>query len=289
MFGECHAHVIMNGLNYKNAVGLHLDGVKEEVIRICLAEYQKRKITFIRDGGDSLGVSERAKEIAPEYDIDYRSPVFAIHKINHYGGIVGKGYSNMQEYHQLVLEARNRGADFIKIMTTGIMDFAREGMITGEPLKREEVKELVHIAHEEGMAVMSHTNGIYGIQAAVEAGVDSLEHGNFMDEYTIKMLSQSQTVWVPTVVTVRNLLGCGRFSDETIQAIWETAARNISIAYHHGAKVALGSDAGAYQVMHGQGIFDEHQAFTDILGDSDEVRLWLENGEMEIRRRFCRT
>ena len=39
---------------------------------------------------------------------------------------------------------------------------------------------MVHIAHEEGFAVMSHTNGCYGVQAAVEAGVDSIEHGNYM-------------------------------------------------------------------------------------------------------------
>ena len=68
-----------------------------------------------------------------------------------------------------------------------------------------EVKEMVHIAHEEGFAVMSHTNGIYGTRAAIEAGVDSLEHGNYMDEETIAMLADSITVWVPTLVTVRNL------------------------------------------------------------------------------------
>ena len=48
---------------------------------------------------------------------------------------------------------------------------------------------MVHIAHEEGMAVMSHTNGIYGVQAAVEAGVDSVELGNYIDPETIRVLA----------------------------------------------------------------------------------------------------
>ena len=45
---------------------------------------------------------------------------------------------------------------------------------------------------------MSHTNGAYGTRAAIEAGVDSLEHGNYMDEETLSMLADSDTVWVPT-------------------------------------------------------------------------------------------
>ena len=66
----------------------------------------------------------------------------------------------MEEYHGLVLEAKNQGADFIKIMTTGLLDFYNHGKVTGTPLEEAEVKEMVHIAHEEGMAVMSHTNGV---------------------------------------------------------------------------------------------------------------------------------
>lgn len=58
-------------------------------------------------------------------------------------------------------------------------------------------ERMVHIAHEEGFAVMSHTNGCYGVQAAVEAGVDSIEHGNYMDDETISMLADSESVWVP--------------------------------------------------------------------------------------------
>jgi imidazolonepropionase-like amidohydrolase len=287
MFGECHAHIIMDGVNYKKAVGIHAEGVREDAIRSHFEEYRKRGITFVRDGGDSYGVSGRAKMLAGEYGIDYRSPIFAIHKQGRYGGIVGRAFADMQEYHKLVLEARSQGADFIKIMTTGIMDFARDGAITGEHLAESEVKEMVHIAHEEGFAVMSHTNGADPVRIALEAGVDSLEHGNFMDEDAIRMLSQSHTVWVPTVVTVKNLKGCGRFPEDSIQKIWERASQNLILAYRYGAKVALGSDAGAYRVFHGQGLVDEFQAFREVLGEEREVMEWLKNGEAEIRSRFC--
>ena len=288
MFGECHAHIIMDGVNYRHAVDLHRNGPDDNVIREHLKIYQDRGITFVRDGGDALGVSARAKELAPEYGIDYRTPVFAIHKEGHYGSIVGKSFSTMPEFYKRVLEAKEQSADFIKIMTTGLLDFNAHGAITGTPLDAAEVKEMVHIAHEEGMAVMSHTNGTYGVQAAVEAGVDSLEHGNYMNEESLAMLSESHTVWVPTLVTVRNLLGDGRYADETLRPIIETAEENVRKAFGLGVKVAPGSDAGAYRVLHGQGIQDEMQAFVQILGNEEKAYQWLIEGEMEIRKKFCR-
>ena len=288
MFGECHAHIIMDGVNYRHAIDLHRNGPDDNVIREHLKIYQDRGITFVRDGGDALGVSARAKELAPEYGIDYRTPVFAIHKEGHYGSIVGKNFSTMPEFHKRVLEAKEQSADFIKIMTTGLLDFNAHGAITGTPLDAAEVKEMVHIAHEEGMAVMSHTNGTYGVLAAVEAGVDSLEHGNYMNEESLAMLSESHTVWVPTLVTVRNLLGDGRYADETLRPIIETAEENVRKAFGLGVKVAPGSDAGAYRVLHGQGIQDEMQAFVQILGNEEKAYQWLMEGEMEIRKKFCR-
>lgn len=288
MFGECHAHIVMDGVNYRQAIDLHRNGPDDNVIREHLKIYQDRGIIFVRDGGDALGVSARAKELAPEYGIDYRTPVFAIHKEGHYGSIVGKSFSTMLEFHKRVLEAKEQGADFIKIMTTGLLDFNAHGAITGTPLDAAEVKEMVHIAHEEGMAVMSHTNGTYGVQAAVEAGVDSLEHGNYMNEESLTMLSESHTVWVPTLVTVRNLLGDGRYADETLKPIIETAEENVRKSFGLGVKVAPGSDAGAYRVLHGQGIQDEMQAFVQILGNEEKAYQWLIEGEMEIRKKFCR-
>ena len=286
MFGECHAHVIMDGLNYKEAISIHKEHINDDAIRRHLKAYQKFGITFVRDGGDALGVSARAKELALEYGIDYRTPVFAIHKEGHYGSFVGRIFRNLREYDTLVKEAKSQGADFIKIMTTGLLDFNDHGQITGTPLERNEVREMVHIAHEEGMAVMSHTNGVYGVQAAVEAGVDSVEHGNFIDEETIRMLADSDTVWVPTLVTVRNLQGCGRYEESVLDPIVEQAAKNVRLAYRYKVKMALGSDAGAYRVFHGKGLAEEYQAFRDILGE--EVDSWLEDGEKKIQATFRR-
>lgn len=55
MFGECHAHVFMDGVNYKEAVKRHLNGVDEGVIRRHFEMYREKGIAFVRDGGDYLG------------------------------------------------------------------------------------------------------------------------------------------------------------------------------------------------------------------------------------------
>ena len=288
MFGECHAHALMNSVNYRAAVELHKEKVNESAVRKCLEAYKEAGVSFVRDGGDPYGVSELAAKLAPEYGIDYRTPIFAIHKNGHYGSIVGRSFADIKEFHQRVKEAKEAGADFIKIMTTGLLDFNNHGRVTGTPLEAKEVKEMVHIAHEEGFAVMSHTNGAYGTRAAIEAGVDSLEHGNYMDEETLSMLADSDTVWVPTLVTVRNLLGCGRYDDEVLRPIIVQAENLVRLAFAKKVKVAPGSDAGAYMVPHGRGICQEFDSFCQILGDRPEVREWLQGGECEIRERFRR-
>ena len=288
MFGECHAHIFMNGTDYRKAVQTHKVQANEASVRSALEAYRKAGVTYVREGGDPYGASLLAGRLASEYGIEYRSPVFAIHKYGHYGKIVGRGFDTLKEYHQRVLEAASEGADFIKIMTTGLLDFNDDGKVTGTPIDEAEVREMVHIAHEEGFAVMSHTNGIYGTRAAIEAGVDSLEHGNYMDAETIAMLADSNTVWVPTLVTVRNLAGCGRYEDSVLNPIIHQAEVLVRLAYQKKVKVAPGSDAGAYMVPHGKGILQEWEAFRQILGDSGEVKEWLKTGEKEIRDRFKR-
>ena len=261
MFGENHAHIFMNGINYRAAVNRHKSGVDTEVIHEHFRAYREKDVSFVRDGGDALGVSEKAREIAPQYGITYRTPIFAIHKKGHYGGIVGRPFENMKEY---------------------------ASSVTEEPLSAEEVKEMIHIAHEEGFSVMAHANGARAVREAALAGVDSIEHGNYVDEEAICAMKEHKTVWVPTITVVKNMISCGRFSDEVLEKIWETGSLNIQKGYEAGVQFALGSDAGAYLVPHGQGIENEWECFQEILGKNKEVTEMLLEGERKIQEKFVR-
>lgn len=294
MFGECHMHIIMDGRNYRQAVELHRGGVQMQNIREKFAQYQKMGISFVRDGGDALGVSAAARSIAGEYGIDYRTPLFAIHKEGHYGGIVGHSFANWKEYCALVQRVREQGGHFIKIMLSGIMNFAGDGSVSEEPLAADEVREMIHIAHESGFAVMAHVNGARTVQAAAEAGVDSVEHGNFLDEECLAAMAEAHTVWVPTYVTITNLIGNGRFDDAVLYRLRERQGNMIRKGFEAGVQIALGSDAGAFLVMHGQGVYDEYREFCRLLGTDgtqgdmtrQELDAKLLKAEEEIRKRF---
>ena len=283
MLGECHAHVIMDGKNYKEAVSLHKNGVVEAVIHECFAKYRDAKITFIRDGGDCFGVSKWAKEIAPDYGIEYLTPVFAIHKSGHYGGIVGRGFDNLKEYGQLVKEVKQADGDFIKIMVSGLIDFKGYGVLSEDGLSQDMIHEMIRIAHEEGMAVMAHCNGARTMEAAAEAGVDSIEHGAYSDEQALKVMAEHQVIWTPTVSPIGNLKGGGRFDDEITKKITDVHLKMIGEYVKMGGHIALGSDAGAWRVPHVEGLWTELQYLQKVVNESH-----LKETEKIIKKKFRR-
>lgn len=284
--------MILDAVYFREAIDQHRDGVKMDWVRRTLEEYRRRGVNYLRDGGDTYGVGLAASKIAAEYGIEYRMPVFAIHRSGRYGKIVGFPYRDMKEFRELVAEAKRRGADFIKIMVSGILDFQEVEKMSCPPLPGEEIRELVNIIHGEDMAAMLHINGREAILAAIEAGADSLEHGFYMDEECIHALAEHpQTLWVPSIAPVGNQIGSGRFPDSVLQDIVDRQKRNIRCLIQKGGRVALGSDAGAYLVYHGQAIQDEREYILDALKgvmDESAVDWMLTESERWIRERFRR-
>ena len=286
MNGDCHIHMILDGVYYRAAIDAQRERPDEALVRARLTAYRAAGVDFLRDGGDAWGVGAFAAKLAPEYGLDYRTPLFPIHRRGRYGGFIGRGYDTPEEYRKLVYAARDGGADFIKIMISGLMDFDCYGRITCAPLEAAEIQEMIRVAHGEGMAVMAHANGADCVKAALEAGVDSVEHGAYLDDAAVRMLSQSGAVWVPTLVTIGNLIGDGRFPDAVLKPLLDLQMQNVRKCARMGGKIAAGSDAGAYRVPHVRGARDERALLLRALGaDGEKV---LDAGEAEIRRRFRR-
>ena len=286
MYGDCHIHMVLDGVYYKAAIDAHRGRVRDDLIRARLADYARAGSVYLRDGGDAFGVCQRARTLAQEYGIEYRIPCFPICMKGRYGGFIGRTFQTMADYRALVAEVAAEGGDFIKIMISGLMDFDHYGVITSTPLSAHQIREMIRIAHGEGFSVMAHANGAETVLAAVEAGVDSVEHGAYMNGETLSALAESQAVWVPTLSTVGNLIGNGRYPDEVLRRILEGQLDNIGQYARLGGKIALGSDAGAYCVYHASAIGDELELLRRALGQGTEALLTA--GEAEIRRRFRR-
>ena len=275
-------HMILDGYEWKSAIARHAVQPDDAWIRQQIETYHKLGFTYLRDGGDRWGAGARAREIAKEYGITYRTPLANLCKAGHYGVFIGKKYENLREYRDLIRQQRAEGADFVKIMISGLMDFDRYGKLTEEGLPAQEIRELIHIAHEEGFAVMAHCNGARTAAAAAAAGLDSVEHGAYLDKDALQAMADMGTVWVPTLSAIGNLRGKGRFDEAAVCRILDSALENVKTFVGLGGLVAPGSDAGAWAVPHGS--LTEFDLLEMALAERTEAV--LETGTRKIREKF---
>lgn len=275
-------HMILDGYEWKGAIARHAVQPDDAWIRQQIETYHKLGFTYLRDGGDRWGAGARAREIAKEYGITYRTPLANLCKAGHYGGFIGKKYENLREYRDLIRQQRAEGADFVKIMISGLMDFDRYGKLTEEGLLAEEIRELIHIAHEEGFSVMAHCNGARTAEAAAAAGLDSVEHGAYLDKDALQAMADMGTVWVPTLSAIGNLRGKGRFDEAAVCRILDSALENVKTFAGLGGLVAPGSDAGAWAVPHGS--LTEFDLLEQALGENAQTL--LRAGTKKIQEKF---
>lgn len=280
MQADCHIHMVLDGLDWKNALARHKIAPDDGFIHAALQRYRAIGCRYLRDGGDRWGAGKRARELAADYGITYRTPLAPLCRVGCYGSFIGTTYETMKEYAQLVVRARQEGADFIKIMISGIMDFDVFGSLIKEAPPVDTVGQLVHIAHEEGMAVMAHGNGAAPVLEAARAGVDSIEHGAYLSDEALQAMAQAGTVWVPTLSTIGNLRGKGRFREEAVEKILESALENVHRFLGMGGIVAPGTDAGAWAVPHGS------DTECSLLFQASATREDLQRGITAIMEKF---
>jgi imidazolonepropionase-like amidohydrolase len=144
-----------------------------------------------------------------------------------------------------VREAAKYGADLIKITSTGgIRSQQARGL--GQHLTDEELTSIITTAHSLGLKVAAHAHGGQGVEASVRAGVDSIEHGTYLDDATAKLMAQRGTWLVPTL----GLLDGHDPAEASpaVRAKMEEArrvrGRNIRLAMQYRVRVAFGTDAG---------------------------------------------
>ena len=284
MGADCHIHMVLDGADWRSAIDSHRIQPDRELICARLKAYAEAGFTYLRDGGDKWGVGAVAREMAPVWGITYRTPLSPLICAGHYGGFIGEKYENLREYAALVRKRREQGADFIKIMISGIMDFDRFGVLSEEGLPPELIRELVHIAHAEGFSVMAHGNGARTVEAAAEAGAESVEHGAYLDGDALAAMIENGTVWCPTLSAIGNLRGTGRFDEGAVSAIYESDLENLRAFAKMGGLIAPGSDAGAWAVPHVRGGADEYAHLAYALGEKAGEHLFA--GINAVRAKF---
>jgi imidazolonepropionase-like amidohydrolase len=157
-----------------------------------------------------------------------------------------------------VRELRKRGADLVKIHSSGGV-----GSVGDDPtlqlLRDDELKAIIDTAHSLGMKVASHAHGKAGIDAAIRAGVDSIEHGTYSDAETYKLMKERGTYMVPTLFAANEIYEVAVKTPDLLPptvagkaiAVTPTMTGNALRAWQAGVKIALGTDQLGWR-PHGQ-------------------------------------
>ena len=156
-----------------------------------------------------------------------------------------------QECAEKVRKSSRLGADVIKITATGGV-LSQQGRGLEAHFTAEEMTSIANTAHSLGLKVMAHAHGARGIEAAAAAGIDTIDHGTFADEASLKVMKAKGTVLVPTLMAlegVRERLGKGIYTPtvevKARQAV-AIAGRQVTRAKEMGVTVAFGTDAGVF-------------------------------------------
>jgi imidazolonepropionase-like amidohydrolase len=153
-----------------------------------------------------------------------------------------------EECQKVVRKLAAAGVDWIKIMATGgVLDPGTRGL--EQHFTDEEMKAICDMAHFMGLKVAAHAHGAKGIDAAVRAGVDSIEHGTFIDDQGVKDMKARGTFYVATLMAfsgVNAALGKGILAPASEVKARQTLGvwgKGLNLAYRNGVKIALGTDS----------------------------------------------
>ena len=247
---NCHVHMCSDAGNgqkeHLSDAASAIRGIKN--LRILV----NSGVTYIRDAGspnyidiDLHEAQLRGDIIAPEMQTAGR----CICMTGGHGHDSGREADGPDDCRKAAREQLKAGASWIKVMATG--GVMTKGVEPGSrQLTEEELRAAIEEAHKAGAKSFTHAQGMEGIKNALRAGVDSIEHGFFMDDWCFDFMKEHNVFFVPTLAAPYWIKVHGtaagipdymvRKVENTIEAHQDTFRR----AHKAGVKIALGTDAG---------------------------------------------
>lgn len=274
-----HTHIMSGG---KGSLGDHLS--ETEVTYRALQNLQALLhdgVTYIRDCGCAFGVDIKLSRLQKAGELGGTEIKGSGRPISIIGGHGDEpqglnGESNLghlvnsaADVRRAVRENFKLGAGNIKVMATGgVMSVDDE--VDDTELTAEEIRVAVQEAHSKHMTVASHAQGNRGIQLSLEAGVDSIEHGIYIDADQIAFMKAHGTYLVPTLSPCEKIdrYGKGIVPDYVYRknaGVKQIFYQNMRVALNSGINYAVGTDAGT-----------PFNGFTT--GTTDEIVLMTEMG-----------
>lgn len=269
---EGHSHIFLEGaeLNAEKRADYQKQDPQSlfQFAEARLHALARLGIIAMRDGGDKDAVGLRLSQLtagndAPPFAARVFSPGAGIHRRGRYGSFFGRPLEDFAGIDDCVAARVAEGADHIKIVPTGIINFAK-GTVTATPqLSVEDIRQFKQAAQARQRHLMAHASGDIGVGYAIEGGADTVEHGFFITDEQLARMRDLGVSWVPTFAPVQeqldhaDVMGWPGDVRDNLKRILENHARSLQKALALGINVLVGSDAGSCGVAHGLGLFYE--------------------------------
>lgn len=280
---EAHAHIFLDGAELDgNARSRYLAADFSTMLataRRNVAHSSRAGVTLIRDAGDRYGINKAIRtELRGDADaiIALRAPGLGVKRPKRYGGFMARDIETAADIPPTI-EDLAADSDDIKIILTGIIDFTA-GRVNGAPqFDTDELSQIVALAHGRGRKTFAHCSGLEGLEVAVAAGVDSIEHGFFMTRDILARMADKSIAWVPTFSPVHfqwarpELAGWDEATVANLRRILDSHSEHVGLAHALGVPLVAGSDAGSQGVEHGAALIDELFHFLDAGVPMDAV------------------
>lgn len=268
---DCHVHLVSNGNPDPKGDHLETDATLAYRAARAMEDAVRSGITTVRDLNAPGSVAIDAGD-AVEKDVLRGPRVFACGEaITMTGGHfhqMAREADGPDDCRKAAREQMRRGADVVKFMACGSILW--DEVQAAPELNYEEMRAIVEAAHAKDVPVAAHAPGTESMKDAIRAGVDSVEHANFMDEEAARMMAEEDVYWVPTAKALREFVERGPeegFDEKYIERARDTKEaerRTFELAMEHDVPVAMGTDAGTAFNYHGENV--------------DELELMVQNG-----------
>jgi len=262
-FIDAHIHICMDGSPDPVAAGLT---ESPTITTLKAAEFARRTlmagVTTVRDMGGRDGIDFGLRQAIDSGLIPGPRMLISGRLICMTGGHgwqIGLEANGPNEVRKAAREQIKAGVDIVKLMATG-------GVLTpavepgSEQLTEEELRAGVEEAHKAGKKTATHAMGTRGIQNALRAGIDSIEHGVYLDDETVSMMMERNSPFIPTISALYNIetkgieAGIPAFAVEKTLKVKPFHLESIRMAREAGVLVAAGTDAGTPFNLHGENL-----------------------------------
>ncbi|MDI9568595.1 MAG: amidohydrolase family protein [Bacillota bacterium] len=262
---DCHVHICMDPVSDPFA-SLVKDSDATTTLKAARKALQTLKagVTTIRDMGGKNHIDLDLRDAIAQ-GLAQGPRIMASGRLitmtGGHGWMIGREVDGPDEARKGAREEIKAGVDVIKIMATG--GVMTPGVEPGSPqLTEEEMRAAVEEAKKAGKITASHAQGLTGIKNAIRAGIDSIEHGIYLDEEACEMMIENNVYLVPTlaapywIVTKGREAGIPDYAVSKTEKVIETHNASFRLALKMGVKIAMGTDSGTPFNEHGENTYE---------------------------------